>query len=67
MNVGRAITEEMEAQRDRDLLRLLLDEMVASGRRIAARLDAAAAQDPEKWGDIAAYHHESLRQVGVEP
>lgn len=60
--VGAAITEAMEEQLDRDLIRLVLSEVAASGRRIAARLAAAG---PE-WADLAEFHAESMRQVGLD-
>jgi hypothetical protein len=63
INAGYAITEAMMEQADKDLLRLLMYEVGASGRRIAAKLEAAG---PE-FADLAEYHRESMRQVGIDP
>jgi hypothetical protein len=66
IDAGAAIQEACDEQIDRDLPRLVVAAFAAMGQRIAAKLDAKAAEDP-KWVEAAEYQHETLQALGVEP
>lgn len=62
INAGRIITEAMQCQKSKDFIRLVMEDFVASGFRIQAKLDAKAAQDPA-WADVAQYHRDTMERV----